>query len=336
MRCELKDSLKFIYADSVVAKAPCRSMNIDTARGGTASVHILLTDLIKGRTLRVNLRANGRPVNSGKWFCLVHVPVEVNTGPVGFIEKKGEHNQFTARRAPFRVYDAIAPCGHLIKISSSTMALRLEIPVARDARTGRREYTLAIQCGKEFHTLSLAVNIHKPVIPSVGPESFPYTNWFSFNLMAERHGLKQWTEEHWRMIRRYADMMGHGRQNTFLCPLRDIFRISGKKPVLDRNRLKRIVKTFTNAGMYYIEGGHVATRTDGEWNASSFDIRLTGERATSVQGNKTLAHICRQLMEEIERNKWQERWLQHVCDEPTQRNATDYRLLSGMVRRHMP
>ena len=41
-------------------------------------------------------------------------------------------------------------------------------------------------------------------------------------------------------------------------------------------------------------------------------------------------------MEEIERNGWRDRWIQHVADEPTATNAADYRILVGMVRKYMP
>ncbi|NCO38585.1 MAG: hypothetical protein GW892_07755 [Armatimonadetes bacterium] len=52
----------------------------------------------------------------------------------------------------------------------------------------------------------------------------------------------------------------------------------------------------------YIEGGHVAHRTGGHWNAKSFDLSLTQTRGTSVEGNALLAGICAQLREEIDRN----------------------------------
>ncbi len=88
--------------------------------------------------------------------------------------------------------------------------------------------------------------------------------------------------------------------------------------------------------MYYIEGGHPANRTGEDWDATTFEIKLTKERATSIEGNAALVHIARQVMAEIERNNWQDRWFQHVTDEPTDWNAVDYRILVGMVRKYMP
>lgn len=335
MRAELRDSLEFLYADSHVDRRPCRRLAVDVARGGIASVHLLIDDAPVGRTLHLGVRRNGRPVPQAEWFRLVDVPVEKNTGPIGFVEREGEINPHVARRAPFRVCDAMEPVESPLKVAAPTLALRLHLPAG--PRPGRQEYLLGIESGRERQELAFAVEVHRAAIPPVGRKSFPYTNWFSLDLMAERHGLEKWSPAHWRMIRRYAELMVHGRQNTFWLPLGYLFHLEGNQPLLDRPRLRRLVELFTEAGMYYIEGGHVAHRTGGEWMATTFDIALVkGVRATSPEGNAVLASMGRQLVEEIDRQGWRDRWLQHVTDEPTATNATDYRILAGMVRRHMP
>jgi len=311
-------------------------MGLDVARGGTASVHILLQDLPVGRTLRLSVRHKGRKVKDATWFRLIHVPVEANTGSVSFIERDGDRNPHVIRRAPFRVYDAMEPIGAAVNAEIPSACLRVHLPISPDCRPGQRQYLIEISGGGTLVELSLKVTVHRPVIPAVGSNSFPYTNWFTLDYMASRHGLTPWGKAHWRMIRRYADLMAHARQNTFWIPLPYVFSIKRGVPVLDRARLRRLVGTFTIAGLHYIEGGHVAGRTNGEWEATTFDTSLTRQLATSPEGNATLAHIGRQLMEEIDRHGWRDRWIQHVTDEPTASNASEYRILTGMVRRHMP
>jgi len=216
------------------------------------------------------------------------------------------------------------------------MALRLSLPISPKTRPGENDYVIELRSGRETVALSLTVRVHPPMIPPVGRDSFPYTNWFSFDLMAERHNLKPWTEGHWRMIRRYAELMAHARQNTFWVPLRDIFRMAKALPVLDTARLRRIVRTFTDAGLHYIEGGHFGSRSTAEWKCPTFSVGLTNSLATSPQGNADIAGIARQLMAEIERNGWRDRWIQHIADEPIEENAADYRIFTGMVRKYLP
>ena len=336
MRAELRDSLEFLYRDSQVGKRQRPPVTLDVARGGTISLHILLNGTVPGRTLRTLLRRRGRVLDQGTWFRLVDVPVEANTGLRGFIEKKGEPNPYVTRRAPFRVYDAMEPVGSAIKVSWETTALRFHLPIPKDARVGPREYALEVKSGHDLFAFPFTVNIFKSIIPATGRKSFPNTNWYSLSLMAQRHGLRLWSVPHWRMIRRYADLLVSARQNMFICSLGDIIRVRGKIPVLNHERLRRIVKTFTDAGMYYIEGGHFASRTGGKWPATTFDIHYPDVLATSSQGNAALAHTAGQLMDEIVRNGWRDRWVQHVADEPSEACAADFRILVGMVRKYMP
>ena len=335
MRAELRDGLEFLYSDSQVNRRPCGECAIDAARGSIASVHVLINDAPVGSTLRLALTRDGRPETGAAWHLLRHVPVEKNTGPVGFVEKGEEINPHVVRRAPFRVFDAMEPVRSSVRVPESVVALRLQLPVK--GRPGPRQYELALHCGRERCELRLAIEVHGISVPPVGRDSFPYTNWFNLGNMAERHNLEPWSAPHWRMIRRYADLMAHARQNTFLLPLSTLFQMKQGQPVLDRARLRRLVKTFTDAGLYYIEGGHVAHRTGGEWEAATFDVGLApGVRATSPEGNVLLAGMAAQLVDEIDRNDWSGRWIQHVTDEPTETNAVDYRILCGMVRRHLP
>ena len=334
MRAALTDSLEFLYPDSKAGARPCGSMAIDVARGATAGVHVLLNDLKKGEAVRCAVRGRGGLERSARWFRLIDVPVEVNTGLHGFTEKTHKRNRFVIRRAPFRVYDAMEPVRSRVEAPGATMALRLHLPIRPDERPGRRTYAIEIRSGREECTLSLAVRVHSPVIPPVGRESWPYTNWFSYDHVAARHGLKLWGEAYWRMLRRYAELMVRTRQNTFWIPLGLIFRTMRGRQVLDRGRLRRIVKTCTDAGMHFIEGGHFARLAGPVLQAKT--LCVGEEPVTSCEGHAALAAMARQLADEIDRNDWRDRWIQHAADEPGGPNAPDYRILVGMIHKYMP
>ncbi len=342
MNATLHDSLEHLYPDSAMPAPPRRTMRLDVPRGGTIAAHVLLRDCAPGVPLNASVRLNDDEAGAAaRWFRLVDVPVRVNTGPEGFAEGAGENkNEYNAdvpRRAPFRVYDAIAPLEADWRPEGETVALRLEIPVSRRARPGRRDYQLAIEAGRTRLTLRLDARVYPAAIPPVGRASFPYTNWFSLSAMAQRHGLKPWSPGHWKMIDRYARLMAKGRQNQFWIPLSDVFeRVSGTL-ALSRRRLERLVEVFTRAGLWWIEGGPLAHRPGG-WKSETYDLAICppGPGAVSPEGDRELGRAARQLMEAIDRNGWRERWLQHVADEPKAWNAADYRMLAGMVRKYMP
>jgi hypothetical protein len=333
---ELRDSLENLYPDSP-ARAAGRGLRLDVARGGTAAVHVLLNALPKSAPLKASLLSqNGRAV-SADWFRLLDVPVEVNTGPGAFVEKEGEPNPYVVRRAPFRTYDAMQPVRGSVKADSDTLALRMHLPIPADSRPGRRDIVVRIRCRREQLDLPLVIHVHPPVVPPAGSSSFPYTNWFSYDIIAQRHNLTLWSEAYWHMLRRYARLMARARQNVFWIPLDKVFTFKGGRLVLNADRLRRIVKTFTGEGLHWIEGGHFGGRTTSEWTCPTFCVGLADKViATSPEGNAAIAAMGRQLMAEIERNGWRGRWIQHIADEPIRENADSYRIFAGMVRKYMP
>ncbi len=334
MQCSLVDSLDWVYPDSKVESKPCLSTHVDVARGGTAAATILLNGIKPGS--RIRLIARSAADCRARFFRLISVPVEKNTGPVGFIEKEGEHNEFVTRRAPFRVFDAMQPIGASFMASSVTEAVMVQIPVPFDAKPGKRSCVLTVSDGSASCELKLDATVHRAAIPPVGRDSWPYTNWFSFANMASRHGLKPWSEQHWAMIRKYARLMARNRQNTFWFTFGDVFTVGKSGLVLNAERLRRIVKIFSAAGMYYIEGAHFGKRSTSEWTCPTFSVSLTNNLATSQEGNADIARAAGQLMAEIEKNGWGGRWLQHVADEPIAENTSDYRIFVGIVRKYMP
>lgn len=350
MRGGLVDSLQFIYGDTVLSEQPATRAVVDVARGGTAAVQILLDDVRPGEVLKLAVHQRSKPVREARWHRLIDVPVEKNTGAVGFVEKEGDpRNEFAAKRAPFRVYDAMEPVKRQFQTTGERAVLALHIPIAAHARPGQTCYAISI-CGEQGEVgLELPVHVHRAKVPEVGRDSWPYTNWFSYGHIASRHGVEKWSPAYWRMLGEYARLMARGRQNTFWVPLREVFEPHPQKPRLNVPRLQRIVKTFTDAGMYWIEGGHWATRTGGEWLSPTFDLNVgranpdaphewpkAGPLATSVAGVEDLASAAGQLMAVIEKHGWRRRWLQHIADEPIGQNAAEYRILAGAVRRFMP
>ena len=334
MNCTLSDPLLWLYPDSIVPDVPLTAFECDVATGGVAEVNILLNGLDSTKPLSFGATGCQR----GEWFRLVDVPVEKNTAPGrGFAETDdGPKNQFVTRRAPFRVFDAMEPLAKKSLVpTGSTAVLRFRLPVDGEAPK-RGTVSLWVKQGGQKASFELRYARHDVVLPENGDERIPYTNWVSFDNIATRHGLEPWGEKHWRMIGRYAKLMAYGRQSSILLPLGILFENKAGQFVLNRKRLERLVKIFTEAGVYYLEGGHFASRTGGVWTASTFSTILGDVPATSPEGGKIVASIAGQLMDAIEENGWQDRWIQHVADEPIPANAIDYRILTGMVRRFMP
>ena len=303
-------------------------MTIHTARGTVGAAHILCRDLPQGAVLRMRVIGSRQPTPPAAWFRLRDVPVERNTDTRFGLEKEGRVNPHVIRRAPFRIYDAMEPISAEVRVDAATLALRLHLPIPAGTSPGPRDYTVTLIAGSETATLRLRTVVAPARVPPVGPKSFPYTNWFDYQAIAQRHGLDMWSPAYWTMLGRYAALMAHGRQNTFWLPLPILFD-SGR---LNTTRLQRLVRLFSDAGLYWIEGGHVA----GSFRDGDYRTSLGNLPATSVEGHAELARALIQMRQVLKAHHWEHRWFQHVADEPRGEASPAYRILCGIVRKYMP
>ncbi|KAA3606052.1 MAG: DUF4091 domain-containing protein [Planctomycetota bacterium] len=334
----LFDELELLYPDSSAAGGSS-VLHSDSPQGVPVAVHLLIHGLHPARgPLQLSVRDGADLVSKARWFRLLDVPVEENTGLGSRTEQfEGKRNPFVVRRAPFRVYEAFLPIQPPLEAAGPRQALRLEIPVEPNASPGRRLYRIDIHQGNRRLCLHWQVEVHEVLIPPAGRNSLYYTNWFNPVDMAGRHGVEPWSEAFWPILADYAKTMADGRQNTFWLRWADFFYLSEEgTPALRESRLQKYIEVFQQAGLYWLEGAPLARRPGGDWSSPILELNVVKVPATGVAGQKALATMLGSLHAFLDRHQLTERWLQHLADEPTDTNAADYRKLAQQVRRHLP
>ncbi len=329
----LVDELEPVYPDR--PPLAMASGRLDVARGGTAGVHVVIDGLAQDEP--IEFRAIGQGLAQPNWYRLIDVPVEENTGPDSRTERWDKaQNQHVIRDAPFRVYEVLEPVTSGLVAPGDRLALHVQWVLASDAQPGLRPVRIEVSQGDAHVNLPLDVMVHDVEVPAAGRDTLGYTNWFSPSQMAKAHELEPWSEAHWSMMRRYGDLMARGRQSMFWVRWSDFFSLQDGQWVLDDHRLRRYVDVFTDAGLYWIEGAPIAGRPDGDWSSPVLKLKLGGELLTSEAGRTLFAAQAQQIRDQIEANGWQERWVQHIADEPTDVNANDYVLAADLMRSSLP
>ncbi len=364
----LVDELEVIYPDSpIFAGTP--SFHSDGYLGGPTAVHGLVEASDKQlQSVRIQLslksvdgKTSAMPL---RVYQLLHVPVEENTGLGSRTEQfEGKVNPFVVRRAPFRVYEVLRPLqvqegGVELPLDQGRAAFRIELDAAAE-HVGSHQVQLRLRANasaasadeKDQSPLQLdwKLQIFDLQVPPPSAETLHYTNWFSPNEIAKRHRVKLWSDEFWPLLEAYARLMVHGRQNTFWVRLNDFFEYvptSGPgtkanqpgpdQPRLNRDRFERYIRVFDDAGMHWMEGAPIARRPNEDWGTDWLVFTLTKQAATSAEGKASMQSMFDQLNAVLKENGWQDRWLQHLSDEPTDTNADDYRKLADQVRELMP
>ena len=316
-----------------------------------AGVHIMLSGLTPGKYVTVEIASPSRKTErtdsdgtrtecyeeDKRWklFELLPLPVEVNTGVVSRTEwMLQDTNADVIRRAPFMVYDVLRPCGNVVMAQGSVMALAFRCKT--DAVEQEiKKWELILSHDGVSRRLTFEAEVFPAAVPEAGPGDHKYVNWFSSQGIADYHHAPLFSEDWYEMFEKYLRLGKYGRQNMALLPAKLYFEIREGVPRLNEERLDRLVDILDKTGIYWIEGGHLATRKDGEWEASQAELFLTRSLIPG-KGEQELESMCRQLYAYLQKKKIANRWIQSFMDEPLDCLADAYQAGIRVIRKEMP
>ena len=249
----IADELTPAFPDTAFAEAHPRSVegqvrahSTESLRGMRTALHVYVS-AEDGENVTLVVRHLESRDTLGLRLARLHaVPVEENTGLTSRTEQfEGVENPHVIRRAPFFVFDPIEP---LISTSGAGadqatapgkqggVAWRLEIV---PEQAGDQHYQVTIVRGEATESLVWHLLVHDAQLPPRSEWGFAYTNWFSPQEIARRHGVEAWSAEFWPLLRRYAELMADGGQDTFWLRWQDFFtQGAGGRWNLDHGRLE--------------------------------------------------------------------------------------------------
>jgi hypothetical protein len=299
----------------------------------------MITRLTGAETITfAELDGAGRPTPGTQWFRLIDVPVAENTGLDRNTEKySGMTNPFVIRRAPFRIYDPFRPVTSPVKAESTSVALRIELPIDATILPGEYTHRLCVGINGRVDTLRYVVKVHRATVPPLSRSTVSYINWHSIDNICSAHGVEKWSEPFWAMLAQYARMMTRGRQNAFWFVWGDYFTFdsTGNVTRFRRDLLERYIRVFLDAGMKIIHGAPTVGRRDWEHTDMLLGVKAADGKdvdAVSERGERMLADMARNIIAVMTENGWDKQWLQGLFDEPEDPFVDRYRELIGILR----
>lgn len=355
------DPLKKVLKDQIYFRDEVDT--IRAARGEVASVQIV----IKALTDVENMEASVRNISSGNstltgtscgWVGYVRVERSYDPPSKDIIHSKSGYFP-----------DPILTDTTVSIQNGEVQPLWISVPVDETASpglyTGRVRITGKI--GKK--TQSWEKDFYLRVYPvTLGKSSLLISNWsghFSPVILGYLNNNRDVPADsplYWDLIEKHAKIMASHRQNVNrIFPLwQTQYTYKNGKYGFDFNRFDRHVEVFKNAGaLDRIEGGHLAWRS-GAWDDAFFvEVPLpeTEETKTLKKGHNPLIQDnfrfvllpiederARNFLEQflpalkthLEEKGWLDRYMQHVADEPTSKNAPSYRAISDYIRKYLP
>jgi len=201
-----------------------------------------------------------------------------------------------------------------------------------------------VQCSGE---VEFQVRVWDFRIPS-RPNIF-VTNWFFPDQIATWYSRELWSASFWKLMERFCDDMAEHRQNVFLTKYLGGEKAAdqmvgvkrqGKKYSFDFTLFDRWCRMFFRKGFKLIEGGHIAARSQN--GLSYWEVDSTGKaklRRLNAHGSEFRSFlkqfIC-SLWSHLEKRGWQNRYVQHISDEPLSDQVEKYSRLARLVKRAAP
>ena len=213
------------------------------------------------------------------------------------------------------------------------------------------EYTgaLSFSAGHaRFARLPFTVKVTEALVPA--HQSLQVTNWFTLEESSVRRHFKLGPDPdaYWRLLANIGRVMADHHQNVLLTPVYSLVetKIDGVRIRYSFARLDRWVDTFEKAGLLgTIEGGHLMGRRadsyEGAMMVPSYviaqgkvvrqDLDTTDPRAEQFLNNFLPA-----LYAHIKEKGWTGRYIQHVHDEPHDKERPVYNHYATLIRKNLP
>lgn len=327
------DELEPLYPDS---KVECGNEKIYLAgaNGGYVGGHILIKNLEIGQFLSLAVETNSK--NKYKFFELIDVPVEINTGfseRTEFLENKINDN--VIRRAPFMVYEVLKPFYNIIKIKSNTMAVAFRIKIECDEHITEK-FKVNISYKNEIKSIDCVLEQFPVDIPIADKNQHKYINWFCNSEIESIYGVENFTKPWEDIWKKHLKLAAYGRQNMACFWPALYFDLVDGFPKLNKQKLDILIKMCDECGINYISGGSITARKDGQWDATQVEINGFKDFILNGNGESVLYNMASELNEYIINNKLEDRWIQSVMDEPIRPSSEVYKLSCSIIKKAMP
>lgn len=329
----LVDPLEPVFPDTNTLSNYSSKYHLDFPQGTVADVHIVL-QLPVNESVKIKAFYQGKVVSQASWSQLIDVPVEQNTGIDSRTEQYlNKPNPYVIRKAPFRIYEAIAPLktNSLVTKNPFTV-LRLAIPTALLSQRGISKIQIVAQ-GKDWTAKGeFEAVVHPAKLPLLKDSRFFYTNWFRMSEIESRHQVIRWSNEWYTVLEKYLALMASERQNAIIVP-EELLHMEKEKIVLEEEKMLRFITLFRKYGFKYFESPHLMDRgKNDDWANPELKVVLTGRGYSTPEAKQDIDTIVGLIKKFTTKYQLTHNWLQHISDEPTRTQAICYKEVVQQVK----
>jgi len=253
------------------------------------------------------------------------------------------------RQAPALFPDPLREDFPFVLPADRTYTIWVTVYASPETDPGDYASTLKLFDGtQELASLEFKVRVMEAVVPA--EQTLQVTNWFRFSggrLTHISRDVEMYSDDYWTLLENVGRVMSKYKQNVLITPISSLVQteLAGTSIRYDFARLDRWVETFERAGVLgTIEGGHLLGRSGG-YHSPLVVPALVVENGELVRrslepedprGEQYLRSFLGSLYSHLEEKGWEGRYIQHIFDEPHDREAPHYRKYGQIIRESLP
>ena len=337
---------QWVYPDDKLVDVDKELLKLDVARGANVLLQVL-TDIEVEKDTPFTFFVSGANGVTVTPYQLLPFEVLRNSAPQGKPNSTLDYDlvkDFVTRRAPFAVYDITAPINKTF-VRGGRLAIALRFTASSVICAGVQDITVTIGVKGETLEIPVTLTVHKAIVPPMRDSKLMVVNWILPNLVAENANAERYSEEYYKTYDKLLKSLVDIRNNHVsiveswqrAVPDESIKDENGKIIDFDLRPLERSLQMAEKAGMTKLYGSYVAHFV--VWNQPEVCLLWDWENkhsALDAEGYRQLKLYFKRVREMIERNNWQDKYIQPLFDEPQFQNADNYRIFVGMVRSIYP
>ena len=337
---------QWVYPDDVLGELNEDLLSLDVARGGNVLCQVL-TDIEVEQGAPFTFAVSGANGVAVTPYQLVVRNVPRNSGPQGKPNSTLDYElvkDFVTKQAPFDVYDITAPMDKVFP-RGGRLGLAIRFTAACDIKAGVQNILITFNFSGNVLEVPVTLTVHKAIVPPMRDSKLAIVNWVMPKLIASDANTDRYTEEYYKQYEKLLESMVDIRNNHVsvveswqrAVPDESIKDENGKIVDFDLSTLERSLQIAEKAGMTKLYGSYIAHFV--QWNMPEVCLLWDWEHkhnAIDAEGYRQLKIYFKRVKEMVERNHWEEKYIQPLFDEPQFQNAENYRIFVGMVRQIYP
>ncbi len=337
---------QWVYPDDILGELDKDLLTLDVARGGNVLCQIL-TDIEVEENAQFTFEIKGANDINVIPYQLVPVTIVCNSAPQGEPNTTDDNESvkdFVTRKAPFEVYDITAPMEKTF-VHGGRLGFALRFTANHATKSGAQNIVVTLETNRQPVEIPVVLNVHKAIIPHLQDSKLMVINWVTPQSIAKEIGCERYSEEYYahyeKMLKHLIDIRNNHLSLTEswqrYLPDESIKDENGKIVDFDLSSLEKSLQMAEKAGMTKLYGMYVAHFD--RWDRPEIYLLWDWKNrhpATDAEAYRQLKIYFKRVREMVERNGWQDKYIQPLFDEPQFQNADNYRIFVGMVRSIYP